>query len=361
LVCLKQVCGIGSVAALLMALAGCGTSMNPAASSPSTGTVLPQSQPASGPVLGYVLDPAGQSLRPVQGLPGASILGTAVISAPQGTVFIASASSGVSGAAIFLDANGGVYQSSLTGGKLIKVASIAGANSVAMSHSGAYALVTGKSAAGANITSVIAGLPQSPSVRTLNVSGLTPILGYAISDTGTVALATGSGQSGATVVAFVGQAPAAQVAALQGFGGVQFVPNSDELVVADAGSGALTAISNVSTAPSPAVLSAAGGITAPLALDVTPNGRWVVVANHAGDVLRADLTGAVAATKLHCSCSPNEVLAFTGSTTGTTLRLVTAGGGPLWIVDAGVATPRVLFVPAFTAASVPTIATKSAL
>jgi hypothetical protein len=347
-------------ATFVAALAGCGTSMNSASSS-SPGTMQPQSQPAVGPVLGYVWDSAGQTLRAVQGLPGASIVGTAVVSAPQGAAFIASASSGVSGAALFLDANGGVFQSSLAGGKLTKVASLPGANGLVLSNSGACALVTGKSASGTNFASVIAGLPQAPSVRSLNVSTATSIFGGAASDTGTVALAIGSGQNSAAVVAFIGQAAGTQVATPQAFGGMQFVPNSDELVVADAGSGALTAISHVNTAPASATLSAPGGIASPLALDISPNGRWVVVANHAGDVLRADLSGAAPAAKLHCSCAPTQVLALNGSTAGTTLRLVTAGGGPLWIVDAGRTAPQILFVPAIAAANVSAIATRSAL
>ena len=332
--------------------------MNSASSSSSPGAVQPQSQPASGPVLGYVWDSAGQSLRPVQGLPGASIIGTPAVSAPKGATFIASVSSGVSNTALFLDANGGVFQSSLAGGKLTQLASLPGATALVLSNSGAYALVTGKSASGTSFASAIAGLPQAPSVRSLNVSPTTSISGGAASDTGTVALAIGSGQTGVAVVAFIGQAAGTQVATPQAFGGMQFVPNSDELVVADAASGALTTISHVNTAPASATLAAAGGIPSPLALDISPNGRWVVVANHAGDVLRADLSGVAPATKLHCSCAPTQVLALNGSTAGTTLRLVTAGGGPLWIVDAGRAAPQILFVPAITAANVATTTTR---
>ena len=148
-----------------------------------------------------------------------------------------------------------------------------------------------------------------------------------------------------------------QVATAQSFGGMQFVPGSDELVVADGGTGALTAISHINTAPASANLSPAGAIASPVALDITPNGRWVVAANHAGDVLRVDLTGTAAAAKSHCSCAPSQVQAMRGSATGTTVRLVTSGGGPLWILDAGGATPRVLFIPAPT---VPITTTSSA-
>jgi hypothetical protein len=355
----KQVLGIVTTIAsiLTLTLSGCGTSMN--SMPPSTsGTIQPQSQPATGPVLGYIWDTPSQSLHPVQGLPGASIIGTATVSAPgQGAGFIATASSGVSGMALFLDANGGVFQSLLSGGTLTQIASIPGANALVLSNSGTYALVTGKNPSGVSIASVISGLPQSAAAHTLDVSALASILGGAAGDTGTVALAAGPGQSGASVVAFAGQGAGAQVATVQAFGGMEFVPGSDELVVGDGGTGALTAISHVSSAPASATLSPAGAIVSPVALDITSNGRWVVAANHAGDVLRVDLTGAVAATKLHCSCAPSQVLAMRGSTTGTTARLVTSGGGPLWIVDAGGATPRVLFIPA---PSVPTTTTASA-
>jgi hypothetical protein len=292
-------------------------------------------------------------------LPGASIVGAATVSAAGRTAaFIATASSAVSGMALFLDASGAVFQAPLAGGAMTQVARIPGATSLILSNSGGYSLVTGETNSSANIASVISGLPQSPTVRTLGVSGLPSIAGSAASDTGTVALAVGSGQSGASVIAFAGPSAGAQIATTQSFGGMQFVPGSDELVVADGGTGALTAISHVSTTPASATLSAAGAIASPVALDVTPNGRWVVAANHAGDVLRIDLTGAVAATTLHCSCAPSQVLALRGSSTGTTVRLVTSGGGPLWIVDAGGAAPRVLFIPP---PSVPTTTTSAAL
>jgi hypothetical protein len=278
----------------------------------------------------------------------------------QGPSFIATASSGVSGMAVFLDANGGVYQSALTGGPLSKIASVPGATSLLLSNSGSYAVVTGQAKTGVSNALVISGLPQSAVAHPLNVSALGSILGVAASDTGSVAMATGSGQSGISIVAFVGQGAGTQVATAQAFGGLQFVPNSDELVVADGVSGAVTAISHMNTTPSSAVLSAPGGISAPVGLDITPNGRWVVAANHTGDVLRIDLTDVAALTKLHCSCAPTQVMALNGSSNGTAVRLVTAAGGPLWVVDAGNPSSRVLFIPAITTGTVPTI-TKSAV
>src|SRR5271154_3604388 len=193
----RQLLGIPAAMAAIsmLTLAGCGGPMTSTSSSGS-GAIQPQSQPAIGPILGYVWDGAGQALRPVQGVPGASIVGNAILSAPsQGAAILASASSAVSGMALFLDANGNVFQAALTGGKPTQIASLPGASSLALSNSGAYALVTGKGASGANIVAVISGLPQSPSTRTLNVAALPAILGGVASDSGTVALAAGSGQS----------------------------------------------------------------------------------------------------------------------------------------------------------------------
>jgi hypothetical protein len=348
-----------SLAALGLFAAGCGTALNFSSQSPS-GTTQAQSQPASGPKLGYVWDSASQSLRPLQGVPGASIVGPPTISAPA-PGYISMASSAVSGKALFLDASGGIYQSALTGGSIAKIGSLPGATSLALSNSGSYALVTGKVTSGVSVAAVISGLPATPSIQNLNISSLPSIAGGAASDTGTVVLAAGSGEGGVSLLAFIGQGARTQVGTVQAFGGLQFVPNSDELVVADGTSGALTAISHVNTNPSLAILSAAGGITAPVALDITPNGRWVVAANHSGDVLLLDLTGVAAATKVHCSCAPSQVLALTGSPAGSSVRLVTTGGGPLWIVDAGAPAPKAQFVPAIPTTSVPTITTRSAM
>ena len=64
----KQLLRMGPATAVLLtlALAGCGTSMNPLSSAPS-GTIQPQSQPATGPVLGYIWDSSSQGLRPSSG------------------------------------------------------------------------------------------------------------------------------------------------------------------------------------------------------------------------------------------------------------------------------------------------------
>jgi hypothetical protein len=357
---LRQVYGIVSAigAGLTIGLAGCGTAIQSPSTSPSS-AVQPQSKPAVGPVLGYIWDASSQSLRPVQGVPGASIVGAPTVSV-SGASFIATASSTISGTALFLDAGGNLFQAPVSGGALTRIATLPGATTLSLSNAGTYAVVTGKDTSGVTSASVISGLPGSPAVRPLNISGYTAILGAAVSDTGTVALA-GTGQSGSSVNVFTGTSAGVPVATMQAYGGMQFVPGSDELIVADGGTGALTAISHTSTSPAAANLAAQGAISSPVALDVTSNGRWVVAASHTGDVLRVDLTGATPAAKSHCICAPSQVVAMRGSTPGTTVRLVTAGSGPLWIVDAGGPASRILFVPAVTTATPSTSVAKSAM
>ncbi len=361
----KPVYGIAAALVIVagVGMTGCGTALNSSAPS-SASTIQPQSQPAAGTNLGYIWDAAGQALRPVQGVPGASLVGKPILSAPSGgAAFLASASSGVSGTALFLDAKGAVFQSALTGGKLSQIASVPGATTLALSNNGSCAVVSGQLASGASVAAAITGLPQSPSIQILSTSAMPSIRASVASDTGSVALATGSADNAASAALVTAFAPSAgshsagtKIATLESFGGMQFVPGSDELVVADAATGALTAIAHVATAPVSAPLVAAGGIAAPVGLGITPNGRWLVAANHEGDVLRVDLTGAAAVAKSHCVCAPSQVLAMSG----TTVRLVTESG-PLWIVDAGAAAPRVLFIPAITTAPVPTITTRNGL
>ncbi len=355
----RQQPGIFLAIAVLSALAlsGCGTSVNPAASSPpGSGGIQAASQPAAGAMLGYVWDSSNQGFRPVKGVAGASVLGAAVISTTKpASGFAATASSTRSGMALFLDAAGSIFQSQLSGGKLTQVASLPGASNLMLSNAGTTALVTGKDASGASVGLVISGLPNSPSPRTLDLSATGSVVGGAASDSGAVALAASSG-SGVSFLAFPGAGTGIQVAAAGGFGGMQFVPDSDELIVGDSSTGAFTAILHVGGSSTAAALSS-GGIISPVGLEVTSDRRWVVAANRSGDVLRIDLSGATAAATSHCSCSPSQVLAMSG----TTVRLVTAAGGPLWIVDAGRAAPKVLFIPPAGRATVPTITTKSSL
>ena len=345
-----NVFGLSVATACSLVSAGCGTSINSTSSAPPS-TIQPQSKPATGPILGYVWDDAGQALRPVQGVPGASIVGTQHLTAAGSAIRIVAAASSVrSGMAFFLDANGNLYQSPLAGGASAQIASLPGASGLLVSSSGSNVLLTGKSVSGTNVAALVSGMPQSAATHVLDVSTMNGIVGGSVSDTAAVVLAAPSspdGQGPVSLVAYAGQSAGASIATLQAFGGMQFVPNSDELIAADGVSGAFTAISHVSTTPVSAPLPSAAGIATPATLDITPDARWLVAANHAGDVLRIDLTGAQAAVKTHCSCAPGQVSAMTG----TTLRLVTQGGGPLWIVDAGGAAPRVLFVPAISAAA----------
>jgi hypothetical protein len=341
---------LGIAIVFCLASMGCGTSGNTLLSAP-TSTIHPQSQPATGPTLGYVWDTAGQALRPVRGVPGASIVGSALSNVPGGgTSIVAAASSARSGIALYLDVKGNLYQSPLAGGASTRIASVPGATSLIINNSGSYVLLTGKANSGSNVAALISGLPQGAATHALDVSTLTGALSGAVSDTGAVVLASSSSQATGSVqlLAYGGQSAGTSIGTLQAFGGMQFVPGSDELIAADGGTGAFTTISHVSTTPVSASLSTTASIASPASLDITSDGRWVVAANHAGDVLRIDLTGAQAAVKAHCSCVPAQV----STMTGTTLRLVTEGGGPLWIVDAGGVSPRVLFVPAITAASV---------
>lgn len=260
--------------------------------------------------------------------------------------------------AVLLDAQGNVYQGALTGGSLIRVAAVTGGTNLALSSSGAYALVTGKSAAGGSVAALISGLEQTASthqalLNTLDVSTLPSILAGSVSDTGAAAIASGAGGP-ARIAAFPTGKPMVQVTQLGAFGGMQFVPNSDQLVLADNASGGFSSVAHVNAAAlTIAALSTGAGIAGPVSLDLTSDGRWVVAANHAGDVLRVDLSGVQAASKVHCSCAPTEVRALNGAA----VQLVTGSVGPLWTVDAGGATPRVFFIPAI--ASAPLVANAS--
>jgi hypothetical protein len=124
---------------------------------------------------------------------------------------------------------------------------------------------------------------------------------------------------------------------------LNFIPASDDLLVADKGANSATLLRSVSTSPFTQTLSATG-MNQSVAIAGSRDKKWAVIAN-SGDssLLRVDLTAGTAATRLVCDCKPSQLNMLAGN---GMFRVNALGTGPVWTVDLSGTSPQLLFVPA---------------
>jgi hypothetical protein len=283
-------------------------------------------------VLGYAWDTSALALEEIDGVSGAARVNTTANTGPGYAMGMAAGSQDY---ALLLDSKGALYVAMLPGGTPQKL-SAGPWSGVAISASGVFAVAYAASGAAPQL---ISGLPGVPVLHAIDAQGV-GVSGAAVSDNGTALLAGNTGD-GMTVLAVASGGTASRALTVGGLGGMAFVPGSDRALVADAVSGNVTQLTSVSTVPAPSVVSGAK-ISAPVGLDVSADGRWAVVANAAGMAIRLDLSGQSLPVAVKCGCSPNTVRSLSGSA----FRLTDVGSSTGWMVDAGGASPRMLFIPA---------------
>lgn len=326
---------ISLLSALSAALAGCGSGgVLPALSSlPSSSSTTAPKAVSNGSQLGYLWSSTGHALIPVLGVPGSSQMGAAVTGAG---VYAGGAASSRSGIALLIEPDGSLDSMLLPSGapQRIAGASVAAGSQIVFSPNGTDAVVF---ASGSTAVTLVTGLGSAPQAQTL--TAVASVAGAAVSDGGQVAVAAGSGP--VTVALLTGSKGV--VASISGFGGLGFLPGSDDLLIADSGSAAVMVVRHSSTAPSTQSFSSAL-IHAAVAVAGSQDGQWAVVAN-GGDqsVVRLDLSGASAPLRIGCTCQPAMLAPFDGN---AVFRLTAPSSGPTWMVDAGAATPSTYFIPA---------------
>ena len=314
----------------LACTAGCGTHV---ASTPSVGGGLAQPLVVSAPVLGFAWDSKAGTLRQIDGVPGAAHVDA---SANTGDGFALAVAADSHDYALLLDAKGALYLATLAGGVPQQI-STGPWSGVAISASGGYAVAYANTGTAPQL---ISGLPQQPAFHTMDAQGM-HISSAAVGDDGTALLAASVSSGGTAVLAVPMGASAVRALTVGAVGGMAFVPRTDRALVANAASGAMTQLTRVNTEPSAAAVNGAK-LAQPVGLDVSADGRWALVANAAGMVTRIDLSGQTQPATAKCGCSPTTVATLSGAA----FRLTEAGTATGWIVDAGGAAPRVLFVPA---------------
>jgi hypothetical protein len=307
----------------------------------AAGAAAAQTGAFSGPVAGYVFDAAAQSLRPVLGIPGASTLGPAIDAgysfsaayvAPRQDSFIGIATDGSTH--FFGIASGAISEKSVAG-------LAASPARVVFSPSGTAAALYVNGQA-----QILTGLPASPALSgSMTLTQPEPRPGrhlapaLALSDDGAYLLAARGGSiqlaGGNGVVRPVMQTGADAVFA--------FAPGGYDAAVAARGSGLLLIHDVPNGAAQQVLASDDASLTASVGIAFSGDGTRVFLASVSQSVSAFDLSGN--RSSFSCACAPAELTPM-----GAAFRLTELSAGPLWLLDAGAVSPRLVFVPALRAA-----------
>lgn len=303
----------------------------------SLGVVL-EAQPQgtiNGPVGGYVFDKAARSLRPVLGLPGASLLGNPIHWRYRvDQAFISpklDSAVGVTSEGTFrlFRLRDGIVTELAVGG----LAPAGSSYSVAYSPSGSsVALCAG------NSVQLVSGLPDAPAVGgNVDLTAADVPSALAVSDDARTLLVSVNNsirffESYADMGKLMDTAPSALVA---------FAADSHDAAVADAGTGVLLFHDLAGAGASQVIAPPGENGTAPSGLAFSADGKALFLASTAAQaVTQLDLsTGS--GSRIACNCSPTVLARM-----GNVFRLTELGGDPLWLLDEPESTPRIVFVPA---------------
>jgi hypothetical protein len=318
----------------ILLVSGCGKSSINSGSVSSGGTSTPAGTNVSnGAQLGLIWNTSDSTLRTLVGVPGATQLGAALF--PAGT-YSAGAFASPTQTALLIDSKGNLKVMTLPSQQPVALTGNATPSSqIVFSPRGGYAVVF---VPGSTSLLLVTGIPQSPAVATIASS--TQIQGAAVSDAGTLLVAANGATTGVTVAATTANGARSTLATLGGFGGMSFVPGSEDALVADSSANTLARFHN-GTATT--LATGVNGLNQPFAVAASQDDRWAVTADRAGSsLLRVDLTGATAPAQSSCTCSPTQLSALNGN---AVFELVAPGTAPGWMIQADSPTSRVLFIP----------------
>ena len=293
-----------------------------------------------GPISGYVFDPAAQGLRPIMGVPGASLFGTPVnfgfaissgYAAPrQDTAFVVSA------------ADSSLHLFNLDRGTATEqtVAYLAAApQRILFSPSGTSAAVYGSGS-----IEVVTGLPNNATVAGgLDLPSGTVPDSLAVSDDGSVLLV--SANNG--IEMYGSFADMGKLMSTAGPAMLAFSAGGHDAAINDPNGAGIVLYRDLTGANNSQVFAAPDStISAASALAYSADGKSLLLASSSGQSVTTIDLAAGARHAIACSCSPKTLARM-----GNLFRLNDLGTDPVWLLDA--AQPRIVFVPAVVAAVAP--------
>lgn len=281
-----------------------------------------------GPVAGWVWDFEKTSMRPVLGIPGASILGDKF----DGGVRLSLAVSDQKRYVVGIGATDAqVYLIGARGGSARLLEEIpAGASRIYLSPSGDQAVFAYE-----RRMIVVSGLPEAPTIQSEIYYGAEGAPStVAVNDGARLILA--AYPSGRSIMAYNGTGNRWRMNYEGEVRSLAFADSSTNVVIADD-----TGVRLVRNAAGNAEFSLLWEGDA-RAASISSDSKNAVVLSKQAQVFVVNLeTGGVRA--LECSCEPTTVSRLAG---GAVFRLNEGGSRPLWMVDLTGAQPRAVFVPA---------------
>jgi hypothetical protein len=302
----------------------------------------------AGPIAGFVFDNSGRALRPIQGVPGASLLGDPIsFSFDLAAVYVSPRQD----SAFVVGTDQSLHFFHLTGGTAAEV-SLGGLSgvpqTVVFSPSGSAATLLGPGKA-----RILTGLPSAPTlVATVNVPGDgqasgAPTAGRKIAPAAAPSLALSD--DGAYLLTVAGgsarllgnQGENRVLIPVQPGALVAFAAGGHDAAVMDSLSG-LTLIRDASGAAGQQLLASPDDSLAGAAgLAFSQDKLTLYVASATAQSVAAFNLAAGSRSAIACACTPSTLTPM-----GNVFRLNDFSAAPLWILDTGNSTPRTVFVPA---------------
>ena len=290
----------------------------------------------NGPVAGYVFDKAARALRPVLGLPGASLLGSPI----RWRYFVDQAFIAPKlDSAVGVTSEGAFHLFRMREGIPTEMA-VGGLTPAGSPYIVAFS-PSGNSLAlyGGSRVQLISGLPDAPVLGgSVDLSAAGVPSGLAVSDDARSLLVSVNDsvrlfESYADMGKLIDTAPGALVA---------FAAGSHDAAVADSGAGVLMFHDLAGAGASQVIAPPDENGAAFSALAFSADGKALFLASAAAQaVTQLDLS-AGSRSRMGCNCSPTVLARM-----GNVFRLTELAGDPLWLLDSPESTPRIVFVPAF--------------
>ena len=317
----------------------------------ATASWLPaQQSKLTGPVSGFVFDSPARVLRPIQGVPGASLLGDGV---DFGFALQSAYVSPRQDAALVVGSDQSLHLYRIGGGSIseISLGGISGVpQEVVFSPSGKSAALFAMGRA-----RILTGLPDAPTLSaTVNVPnsstatsrvsvggrpqpGRAPGQTLALSDDGAYLLTVAGGS--VRLLSTHGENRSLMTAGNDAL--VAFAADGHDAAVMDSASG-LTLIHDAAGAAGMETLSQPDeGLAAAAGLAFSQDKQTLYVASATARSVASFSLSAHSRSTVDCACSPAALIPM-----GNLFRLNDIDGAPLWLLEGAAGKPRTVFVPA---------------
>jgi hypothetical protein len=313
------------------------------------GVLAAQQGSLSGPVAGFIYDSPGRALRPIQGVPGASLIGdpitlgldltAASVSPRQDSAFVVSADGMLH---LFRLTSAGPAEISLGGISFIpqRVVFSPAGTAAALFTPGKVQVFQGLPGAPALAGAIklpAAGSAQASPVTASRSRQRTPAAAdFALSDDGVYLLSVSGGS--VRLLSVNGEnrslAPAGAGAL------VAFAPGSHDAAVLDPAAGLQLIRDAAGAASVQTIAQLDDSLALAAGIGFSQDGAKLYVASAAAKGVVAFDLAASSRGIIACDCAPSTLVPM-----GSLFRLNEFSSAPLWLLDAGAAPPRIVFVP----------------